>query len=81
MKATITKTQNAQPLGFYKPTALDVRKVHADILVTACGSKYSIHSKVPLSGNGIRSFNNGNYEVSESVLAKLRRVYNVENDF
>jgi hypothetical protein len=80
--ATITKTQNAQPVGVYTVTAIDNRKVAADILLTASeGGGYSISSKIALKGRGIKSYSNGNYSVTDAALAKLRQSYAVECDF
>lgn len=33
MNATMTKIQNAQPMGEYKPTAVDAKKAAADFLL------------------------------------------------
>lgn len=63
-------------------TALDDRKEAADILLTAAdGRGYSISSKTELRGRGIKSYNNGNYYVTDAALATLRREYVVECDF
>ena len=40
MQVTLVKTRDAQPMGEYKPTALDARKAAADFLLTdvSCGN-------------------------------------------
>lgn len=35
MQATITKTQDAQPMGVYQPTAVDAAKASADFLLVS----------------------------------------------
>jgi hypothetical protein len=69
-------------MGECKMTNLDQRKAAADILITyAEGGSFSISSKIGLKGRGIKSYNNGNYSVTDAALTKLRAAYIVECDF
>lgn len=61
---------------------LTERKAAADILLTASeGGSFSISSKIALNGRGIKSYDNGNYSVTDAALTKLRQQYRVECDF
>lgn len=42
MNATITKIKDAQPMGEYKPTSVDVEKKVADFRLVAVGKKNTI---------------------------------------
>lgn len=70
--------------GEYKATKVDEMKNNADMLITACnGGSYTISTKgIELSGRGVKSrYSNGNYEVTEKFLSKLREAYNIMTDF
>ena len=61
-------------------TTLEQRKENADILIQyANGGSFTVKSRVELKG--CKRYENGNYEVSSSRLAKLRTQYKVECDF
>jgi hypothetical protein len=42
MQVTFIKTQDAQPMGEYKPTAVDDAKKNADFRLVAVGTKNTI---------------------------------------
>lgn len=82
--ATITKTQNAQPCGEYKPTALDDAKDRADIrILCANGGSFTVSSRVSLSGRGIKQpySSPDKYEVTDAALNRLRKTHDVRCDF
>ena len=82
MQIEFIKTQNAQPIGQYAPTAIDAAKASADIRILDCGGTYTIDSKVTLSGRGIKPRAvPGRYEVTEAALTKLQAQFNVVCDF
>ncbi len=82
MKATITKTKSAAPMGTYKRTAIDDAKDAADFLIIyAYGSSYDIRSRLNLEGRGIKRVNGGIYRVTEAALAKLKTQYSYMTDF
>lgn len=83
MKYTFTKTKSAEPVGKYTPTEIDARKAAADIRLTyANGGSFTVQSKVPLAGRGIRAYSTpGVYEVTEKALDKLRQTYTIAPDF
>ncbi len=70
--------------GEYRRTSVDEMKDKADMLIEHCnGSSYTINTKgVEISGRGVKCrYSNGNYEVTENMLSKLRKEYNVITDF
>ena len=70
--------------GEYKITLVDEMKDKADMLIEACnGGSYTINTKgKEISGRGVKCrYSNGNYEVSENFLRKLREKYIVMTDF
>lgn len=87
LKATMTKTQDAQVSGPYKPTAVDEAKAKADFrIIDAMGGSYTLragkHVDFDLSGRGIKSYTTpGTYEVSSKALDKICATYNVVTDF
>jgi hypothetical protein len=86
MKATMTRTAHAQPVGEYARTALDDAKDSADILITGCFKKRTeIRTRKILSGHGIKmeSISNGvgRYTVNDAALDELRRRFTVFTDF
>lgn len=82
MTVTMIKTQEAQPMGTYRPTQIDLDKSLADIRIIAVDGTFTIDSKVTLSGRGIKPYaTEGRYEVSKAALAKLEKTYNVVTDF
>lgn len=86
MKATLTLISKAQPMGQYQPTEIDPRKAQADILIEYTnGGSYTIKLQKPVdlgSKRGIKQqYANGMVEVTETKLAQLRKVYNVQPNF
>ncbi len=82
MQATFTKTQEAQKIGNYNPTAVDRAKEAADIRILDIDGTATIESKVALSGRGIKPRAvAGRYEVTKAALAKLQATYSVACDF
>lgn len=81
--ATITKTADAQKMGEYAPTAIDALKASADIRIVAVDSTYTVISRLPLKGRGIKApySNPLTYEVTEAAMTKLQNTYRVAADF
>jgi hypothetical protein len=85
--ATITKTQEAQPLGTYVPTSVDAAREAADIRIVdhGRGNRTYIETRKLLSGPGIKlirtSNGTGRYQVTEEAMTELRRRYSVATDF
>lgn len=83
--ATLTKVQDAQPLGTYKPTSIDERKANADIRILSVeDGKFTIESKIELKlGRGMKQpyTRKDLYEVTKKALEKLQTQYNVVTDF
>ena len=70
--------------GEYQRTKIDEMKDKADMLIEYCnGGSYTINTKgIEISGRGVKCrYSNGNYEVSENFLSKLREKYNLMTDF
>lgn len=83
--ATMTKVQDAQPLGTYKPTSIDARKEEADIRIMGVDGTFTLYSKVPLRGRGIKQPSPERrpdwYEVTHNALARIQTQHTVETDF
>ena len=70
MSVTFVKTKDAQPMGEYKPTAIDVLKSNVDFRLTGVGSKNTIVWK------------DGRTEsVTDRKLDKLQRSHSWTADF
>lgn len=69
MTVTFTKTQNAQPMGQYKPTAVDAAKACADFRILQVGPNY------------IRWADGRGEMVSNRKLAKLQADHSWACDF
>lgn len=70
--------------GEYLPTELDKKKERADILIQSVdGDYFTIFTKglEIKPGRGVRRYQNGTFAVTEFVLNKLRKKYNVLCDF
>ncbi len=80
MNATITKIQDAQPMGEYKPTALDARKEAATVRLIQC-SPYVVRSKVELSGRGVKRLNTGLFQLSDAAWSKVGATHTCVCDF
>lgn len=80
MNATITKTQSAQPIGQYKPTALDAIKAAATVRLIQC-SPYVVRSKVELAGRGVRKLNDGTFQLSDAAWASVSATHTSVCDF
>lgn len=81
MTCTITKTQEAQPLGSYRQTLVDAKKAAADIRIVSCDGGYDIISQIALSGRGIKHRHGKTYTVTERALEKLQAQHSVMCDF
>ena len=84
--ATITKTQSAQPVGYYASTAVDEFRNSADIRVIGNSrNRTEIETKKLLSGAGIKLIKTvngtGRYLVTDEAMTELRRRFNVATDF
>lgn len=69
MNATLTKTQSAQQMGEYKPTAIDAEKAAADFRLLQVGPCV------------IRWRNGRTETVGRAQLAKLKKAHTWATDF
>lgn len=84
VKAYLVPNPNYIESGEYQRTKIDEMKEKADMLIESCnGGYYTINTKgKEISGRGVKCrYHNGNYEVSEIFLNKLRETYNIMTDF
>jgi hypothetical protein len=83
MQATFEKTQAAQPLGTYRPTAVDAAKTAAEVrVVSANGGSFTVRSAVALNGRGVKAYATaGVYEVTRAALASIEKRHSVACDF
>ena len=86
MKVTCYFVPNTdfRPVGEYKKTSIDDMKDNADMLIESCnGGSYTVNTKgIEISGRGVKcQYSNGNYEVTENMLNKLREKYNIMTNF
>lgn len=85
-KATITKTKNAEPLGQYVETSVDLARSGADIrIVGYVRNRTEIETRCMLSGAGVKRVsvvgNIGRYIVTDDAMTELRRRYSLATDF
>src|ERR1700722_1585766 len=83
---TITKTQNAPPVGEYIKTSVDNARAVADICITGyVRARTEIMTRKLLSGSGVKliaTINGvGRYLVTDEVMTELRRRYTISTDF
>lgn len=78
--ATVTKIAEAQPMGEYKPTALDARKAAATMLLQQVGPRV-VRSKVELAGRGVKKLNEGTFQLTDSAWEKASTTHTWECDF
>ncbi len=88
MTATITKTAEAQPMGEYVPTSVDVARDAAVIVVTGyVRNRTEIVTRRALSGPGVKFVKllsdgtAGIYLVNDEAMTELRRRYTVATGF
>ena len=76
------KTQSAQPMGEYQPTAIDAKKEAAQLRLLQVAPKI-IDSKATLKGRGIKPFGNieGRYQVTDAAWVNLQSKYTWQTDF
>jgi hypothetical protein len=80
--ATMTKVQDAPPLGEYKRTSVDDQKDAADArIISVDDGKFTLRTDtMQISGRGIKPCNGG-YEVTRKALEKLQETYTIASDF
>ena len=78
--ATITKTKEAQPMGAYKPTAIDAAKSAATMLLEQVGPCV-VRSKVELNGRGVRKLNAGVFQLTDAAWEKAKAEHSWACDF